>query len=123
MKFLVLPVLCSLLIGCGGGVPVEPEKPSQNRFVGQVVSIHTNQGFILFRRTPGVRIPTGSILISRGPGNRLANLRVSGEALGQMMAADIQSGAPEVGDSVLKPMIQEAGETTNSEDFEPASSP
>jgi hypothetical protein len=43
---------------------------------------------------------TGQILTTRGPENRTANLRTTGEKLGEFAAADIQSGAVEPGDAV-----------------------
>lgn len=100
------------LTGCGlfGGKPelepTEQKKPSQPRYIGQITSIHAAQGFVLIRRSPGVTLVPSTILISRGPGGpkqqRVANLRITGESLGQMAAADIQSGSPQVGDSVYE---------------------
>ena len=114
MKTLAILVLSLALIGCSRDAPMEPEKPTQPRYIGQVTSIHAAQGFVLIRRAPGVTIPTGTILISRGPGDRVANLRVSGETLGLMTAADIQAGVPEVGDSVHEPLLDKAELTPNS---------
>ena len=113
MKWLAAPLLALTLIGCGGDVPIEPEEPNQPRYIGQITSLHLAQGFVLIRRAPGVTLPTGSILISRGPGlvegtktPRVANLRITGETLGQLTAADVQSGAPQVGDSVYEPLLE-----------------
>ena len=92
-------------IGCSPQAPVEPEEPTQPRYVGQINSVHAEQGFVLIRRGAGVTLSPGMILISRGPGERVANLRVSGESLGQMVAADIQSGQPQIGDSVHEPLL------------------
>ena len=96
------------LNSCSPTAPIEPEEPTQPRYIGQISSIHPEQGFVLIRRAPGVTVPSGTILISRGPGDRVANLRTSGESLGQMSAADIQSGTPEIGDSVHEPLIEKA---------------
>ena len=102
------------LNSCSPTAPVEPEEPTQPRYVGQVASIHAAQGFVLIRRAPGVVLSPGTILISRGPGDRVANLRISGETLGQMCAADIQSGTPEIGDSVHEPLLEKAELTPDS---------
>ncbi|MDX1680596.1 MAG: hypothetical protein R3242_07690 [Akkermansiaceae bacterium] len=91
----------------GAGPEEEEEEPQiQRKYIGQIASVHADQNFVLIRRSPGVSVPAGKILISSGPGGSLANLRVSGETLGQMMAADIQSGSPRVGDSVAEPLLK-----------------
>ncbi len=114
MKSLAILVLSLALIGCGRDVPVEPEEPTQPRYIGQITSIHAAQSFVLIRRAPGITLAAGTILISRGPGDRVANLRVSGETLGLMTAADIQAGVPEVGDSVYEPLLEKPELTPDS---------
>lgn len=92
---------------------MEPEKPT-SRYIGQIASVHANQGFTLIRRSPGITVSAGTILISQGLDGSAANLRVSGEMLGQMIAADIQSGSPQRGDSVREPLIEESDLETES---------
>ncbi|MCX6845175.1 MAG: hypothetical protein NTU84_01170 [Verrucomicrobia bacterium] len=47
----------------------------------------------------------GTILTTRGADQRSANLLVTGEALGQFAAADLQSGQVELGDAVYSQHI------------------
>ena len=126
MKFnAVILCLCLGLTSCGlfqgTPEPVEVEEQTQPTYVGQITSIHAAQNFVIIRHSAGVTIPTGTILISRGPSDpdglipeRVANLRVSGENRGLMAAADIQAGLPEVGDSVYLPLIGKPEESGGS---------
>jgi len=87
--------------------PGDEPKPN-SRYIGQITSVHAEQGFVLIRRASAITLNPGTILLSEGPNGRAANLRISGENLGQMLAADVQSGSPQVGDSVREPLISEA---------------
>ena len=113
---LLTPLLVSIgLAACSPSAPpLEEDKPT-SRYIGQIASVHTTHGFVLIRRSPGTSVSAGTILISQGRDGNAANLRVSGEKLGQMIAADIQSGSPQAGDSVREPLIEkidlEAGST------------
>lgn len=108
MKNLIALPLCLGLLSCARVQEhaQEAQEPS-SRYIGQVASVHTNQGFVLIQRSPGITVSVGSVLISQGLDGSVANLRVSGEMLGQMMAADIQSGSPQRGDSVREPSFKE----------------
>ena len=55
-------------------------------------------------------IETGTILTTRGENDRTANLLVTGESLGQFAAADLKSGALEVGDAVYSRHVPQASE-------------
>jgi len=110
MRITATFALCLSLASCGLSPsepePVEEKKPT-SRHIGQIASIHAAQNFVLIRRAPGITVPPGTILISEGVDGTAANLRASGESLGQMIAADIQSGIPQVGDPVREPLIEE----------------
>jgi hypothetical protein len=75
--------------------PVEGPK-----LVGRVASVPAEKKFILIQSYGKWEGETGQILTTRGPENRTANLKITGEKLGEFAAADIQSGLVEVGDAV-----------------------
>jgi len=70
------------------------------RLVGRIASIPEGQRFVLIQTYGREPISPDSILTTRGPEKRSANLLATGETLGQFTAADIQSGAVEIGDAV-----------------------
>lgn len=107
MKNLIALPLCLGLLSCAQveKQAQETQKPT-SRYIGQVASVHANQGFVLIQRGPGITVSAGSVLISQGLDGSAANLRVSGEMLGQMIAADIQSGSPQRGDCVREPLFK-----------------
>lgn len=74
---------------------VEPPK-----LVGRVASIPHDRKFLLIQSYGPWKSDAGTILTTRGPENRAANLRVTGEKLGDFAAADLQSGDVEIGDGV-----------------------
>lgn len=99
--------LCVLLIACAEKPEQKPEqKPREKaeterpRLVGRVASIPSDRKFVLIQSYGSWKVETGSILTTQGPDGRAANLRVTGEKLGQYAAADIQSGTLEIGDGV-----------------------
>ena len=103
----LLSLACLALTSCSwlglkkkSPIPQEPSAPS---LVGRIASIPADHRFVLIQSYGKWNVPTGSILISRGPDARTANLLATGEALGQFAAADVQSGTFEVGDAVLMP--------------------
>ena len=73
-----------------------PEPP---KLVGRIASVPADKRFVLIQSYGEWRIEAGTILTSRGADDRTANLRVTGEKLGQFAAADLQSGLVEVGDA------------------------
>lgn len=80
----------------------EPTKPVEERLklVGRVASIPADGRFVLIQNYGKWNIESGQILTTRGPDDRTANLRTTGESLGEFAAADLQSGSVEVGDAV-----------------------
>ncbi len=70
------------------------------KLVGRIASIPADKKFALIQSYEAWKVETGTILTTRGSDERTANLRVTGESMGQFAAADIQSGAVEIGDAV-----------------------
>jgi hypothetical protein len=100
---LLFPILF-LLSACAEKPEKEPtaqveEKPKP-RLVGRIASIPADREFVLIQAYGKWSIATGAILTTQGPEGRAANLRATGENLGQFAAADIQSGTLEIGDGV-----------------------
>lgn len=79
--------------------------------VGRIASIPADKRFVLIQSYGSWNIETGTILTTRGPEERTANLLVTGEKLGQFAAADIQSGALEIGDVVYSQHVPKPAET------------
>ncbi len=95
--------LCVLLIACAEKPEQKPREKAETerpRLVGRVASIPSDRKFVLIQSYGSWKVETGSILTTQGPDGRAANLRVTGEKLGQYAAADIQSGTLEIGDGV-----------------------
>ena len=94
------------LTACGlfksGKDPDPKDKPNPNdpKSVGRIASIPADKRFVLIQSYGKWNVSTGTILTTRGPENRSANLLVTGESLGQFAAADLQSGLLDVGDAV-----------------------
>lgn len=83
----------------------KPEKQEKSKneapqLVGIIASIPPGSEFVLIQSYGPWKQPAGTILTTRGGNERTANLRFSGETLGQFAAADIQSGSVEKGDAV-----------------------
>ncbi|MES2922464.1 MAG: hypothetical protein V4819_13005 [Verrucomicrobiota bacterium] len=70
------------------------------KLVGRIASIPADKRFVLIQSYGKWEVESGRILTTRGPDDRTANLRTTGESLGEFAAADLQSGAVEVGDAV-----------------------
>ena len=106
MNWLLSCVLLGLLISCAKKPEVKPvaeKKPEGDgpMLVGRIASVPADRTFALVQAYGKWRVETGAILTSSGPAARAANLRVTGEKLGQYAAVDIQSGTLEVGDGVF----------------------
>lgn len=101
----LLAALSYLVIAsCGSTQPEKPE-PSKTldegpALVGRVASIPADRRFVLIQSYAKSNIESGQIFTTRGPDGRTANLRTTGEILGEFAAADLQSGSVEVGDAV-----------------------
>jgi len=77
------------------------EKKPETRLVGRIASVSADKTFVLIQSYGAWEVEAGGILTTRGPDERLANLRCTGEKLGQFVAADIQAGDPRTGDAVF----------------------
>lgn len=106
-RFLGLAALA--LTGCGAFKSNKPEKPEKSgespkseapKLVGRIASIPADRRFVLIQSYEKWNVEAGTILTTRGPDARTANLLATGESLGQFAAADLQSGLVEVGDAV-----------------------
>lgn len=101
---LLIPIL-TLLASCswfGGKSNPTEEKPNDEapKLVGRIASIPADRKFVLIQSYGSWKIESGTILTTRGPEDRTANLLVTGEAMGQFAAADLQAGSVEIGDAV-----------------------
>lgn len=119
LHVLVLSLLPFFLIGCGLFKKDEEEvkaKPRLTRVVGEVTSVHPEQGFVLFRRYGPGELLTGGALSSRSlDGRRAADLQLSPEKLGRFYTADYSQdrAAPRDGDLVV--LTKLSNDTKNSE--------
>lgn len=77
------------------------EKKPETRLVGRIASVSADKTFVLIQSYGAWEVEAGGILTTRGSDERLANLRCTGEKLGQFVAADIQAGDPRSGDAVF----------------------
>lgn len=82
----------------------DEEKPKSvvegPKLVGRIASIPADRRFVLIQSYGKWTIENERILTTRGPEDRTANLKTTGEKLGEFAAADLQSGTVEVGDAV-----------------------
>ena len=103
-----LPLLFATMIvsACG---PTKLDKPKEEttkpvveapKLVGRIASSPADKRFVLIQSYGKWVVESGRILTTRGPDERTANLRVTGETLGEFTAADLQSGSVGVGDAV-----------------------
>ena len=95
-----------IVSACG---PTKPDKPKEEatksaveapKLVGRIASIPADKRFVLIQSYGNWVVESGRILTTRGPDERTANLRITGETLGEFTAADLQSGSVGVGDAV-----------------------
>ena len=105
---------CLILSSCASTQPAKPE-PAKTmeegpKLVGRVASIPAERRFVLIQSYGKWTIESGRILTTRGPDVRAANLRTTGETLGEFAAADLQSGTVEVGDAVYSQHIAKPAE-------------
>lgn len=107
-KFTIF-LAASLCIGFTSCATHSMEKPKPEnekipeegpRLVGRVASIPADKRFVLIQSYGKWNVETDQILTTRGPNDRMANLRTTGESLGEFAAADLQSGQIEIGDAV-----------------------
>jgi hypothetical protein len=96
---------CLAVVSCATKEPEEKPKAEPPRLVGRIASIPADRRFVLIQSFGKWTAEPGSILTTRGAEQRSANLLVTGEALGQFAAADLQSGQVELGDAVYSQHI------------------
>lgn len=120
MRLLVLSFLlptCALTMpSCSLFKSQEPSSagektPEGPKLVGRIASVPKDKRFVLIQSYDSWNIESGTILTTRGLDERTANLLVTGEALGQFAAADIQSGSVEIGDAVYSRHVPNPKET------------
>lgn len=111
LRFFLAPSLFALLASCAtkSEKPKEPAKPvvASPQLVGIVASVPADKRFVLIRSYGKWEAQTGQILTTRGPEERAANLRITGEKQGEYSAADVQAGTAEVGDAVYSQPVVE----------------
>jgi hypothetical protein len=110
--------LCAFLPSCAHN-QAEKTKPDENKIVaegpklvGRIASIPADKRFVLIQSYGKWNVGTDQILTTRGPDDRMANLRTTGESLGEFAAADLQSGHAEVGDAVYFQPIRKPSSDT-----------
>ena len=96
---------CLAVVSCATKEPEEKPKAEPPRLVGRIASIPADRRFVLIQSFGKWTAEPGAILTTRGADQRSANLLVTGEALGQFAAADLQSGQVELGDAVYSQHI------------------
>ncbi|MES2659250.1 MAG: hypothetical protein V4689_11585 [Verrucomicrobiota bacterium] len=106
---LLIAASISVVATSCGPTKAKPDSPKEEpktapvegpKLVGRVASVPAEKKFILIQSYGAWEGEPGQILTTRGPENRTANLKITGEKLGEFAAADIQSGLVEVGDAV-----------------------
>lgn len=124
-------LLCCVLsmASCVTTKPSEEDKakPRGPELVGRIASVPRSRSFVLIQSYGPWTVPPASVLTSRGEDGRTANLRFTGETLGQFAAADIQAGEVEKGDAVYshhvpKPPPVSISPSTQDFPVEPATS-
>jgi hypothetical protein len=96
----IFGLACLAFVSCATKEPEEKPKAEPPRLVGRIASIPPDKRFVLIQSFGKWTAEPGTILTTRGADQRSANLLVTGEALGQFAAADLQSGQVELGDAV-----------------------
>jgi hypothetical protein len=120
-------LLCFIFIpACGllKKAKSDDEKPKPvaegPKLVGRIASVPADKRFVLIQSYGKWEVESGRILTTRGLDDRTANLRTTGETLGEFAAADLQSGTVEVGDAVYSQHVPKPVETpTGSETVQP----
>ena len=78
------------------------------RVVGEIVSVHPAEKFVLIKRyVQGGGFGQGTLIASVSPGGVTCSLALTGERLGRYYAADIQEGRPSKGDVVVVRQLPE----------------
>ena len=96
----IFGLACLAWVSCATKEPEGKPKAELPRLDGRIASIPPDKRFVLIQSFGKWTAEPGTILTTRGADQRSANLLVTGEALGQFAAADLQSGHIELGDAV-----------------------
>jgi len=96
--------------------------PSGPQLVGRIASIPPDRRFVLIQSYGKWLVENDRILTTRGLNDRTANLKTTGEKLGEFAAADLQSGTVEVGDAVYSQHLAKPTPKPDASES-PASSP
>ena len=113
LRLILLAPVLAVVISCGTSASSKPKdnvtKPAVEgpKLIGRIASIPADKRFVLIQSYGASKIEIGQILTTRGPEDRTANLRTTGESIGEFSAADLQAGSVEVGDAVY---IQPSGQ-------------
>lgn len=109
----------ALLMNCTPA-PKEEKKPLElpDSLVARISSVNKEEGYALIQRYGRLDIPDGSVLYSLGLEGKIANLKVSGERLGQFVAVDIVSGELDIGDGVYLRKIDKKTDLNSNESLE-----
>lgn len=87
--------------------------PASFRVVGEIVSVHPAEKFVLIKRyVQGGGFGKGTLIASVSPGGVTCSLALTGERLGRYYAADIQEGRPSKGDVVVVRQLPEGSATS-----------
>ena len=120
---LLLLAFIAFVPACADKPEKEPTGKEKPRLVGRIDSVSADRKFVLIQSYGKWEVVTGAILTTQGPEGRAANLRVTGEKLGQFAAADIQSGTIENGDGVYTTVLPPKPETEPEPKPEPQKTP
>ena len=124
MKLLILTLTACLFVltfqSCANHKPVEVEaeepKEQLDKLVARVSSVNRSAEYVLIQRYGRLVIPEDSIVYTLNDStteNQASSLKITGEKLGQFIAADIVSGNPVVGDAVyLRNLEKKSVKTT-----------
>ncbi len=113
-----------LLISSCAGSKVEEvkkvEEPDRDVLVARVASVNKEQNYVLIQRFGRLVIPEDSVLYALGSrvetGGSAASIKLTGEKLGQFLAADVLMGELVVGDAVYLRTF-EAGKVPDKEEI------
>ncbi len=103
-----------LLYSCAGEKPVVEEKidePELDKLVARVASVNKEANYVLIQRYGKLVVPEDSVLYTLGVDGHAASIKVTGERLGQFLAADIVSGELIVGDAVYLRNLEKKANT------------
>ncbi len=104
--------LAAVLSACAT-TPADPPAPPVDetpKLIGRIASVPADKRFVLIQSYGTWNVESGTVLTTRGPEQRSANLLATGESLGQFAAADLQSGLVAVGDAVYSRHVPKPAE-------------